>query len=390
MAIEFSLTDEQRQMLDSLSRLRRTVIAPAAHRWQDGSFPHANMEKLAEIGILGMAVPEAYGGSGASVLDTALALEEIAKGCYVTGMAALGEVGVQTRIIAAFAPESLKRKWLPRIAAGDCILSICMTEPDVGTDLPNMRTNCEVRDGSVIVRGAKTLISRAPEAHLFVVFTRVGGVPGAKGIGCVLVEGGTPGLVSEPNYHTMGGEYLSDVRFDDVEVPVENLLLQGDSLKRLMNAFNVQRCLNPAICLGLAESSLEESVRYSRDRKAFGHPVSDFQGMRWKLADMHVQIEACRSLLYRAAASADPFPDPTLAAAAKIFVNEATIRVCSDGVQVHGGYGFTNESAVARNYRGVRYGSLGGGTTETLRNLVGRALVERLDLETGLLAFGTT
>src|SRR3546814_20387996 len=119
----------------------------------------------------------------------------------------------------------------------------------------------------------------------------------------------------------MGGEYLSDLRFDDVEYPLENLALRGDSLKRLMNAFNVQRCLNPAICLGLAESSLEESVRYSRDRKAFGGPIADFQGMRWKLADMFVRIEACRSLLYRAAGTADPFPDPTPPAAAKIFVN---------------------------------------------------------------------
>lgn len=388
MPIDFSLTEDQRAMLETVARLRKEVIAPGAMRWLDGAFPYPNMERLAEIGVLGMAVPEDYGGMGAGVLDTVLALEEIAKGCYVTAMAVLGEVGVQTRILASFAPEPLKRRWLPAIAEGRCILSICMTEPNVGTDLANMTTNARVLGDRVVLNGAKTLISRAAEAQLFIVFTRVDGVPGSKGIGCAVVEQGTPGLSAEPKYHTMGGEYLSDVRFENVELPPENLLLRGDSLRTLMNAFNVQRCLNPAICLGLAESSLEESVRYGRDRSAFGRPVGDFQGMRWKLADMWTQIEAGRSLLYRAAASANPFPDPALAAMAKIFVNEMSIRVCSEGVQVHGGYGFTNEFAVARNYRGVRYGSLGGGTTETLRNLVGRRLMERLDLETGLLAFG--
>lgn len=179
------------------------------------------------------------------------------------------------------------------------------------------------------------------------------------------------------------------MRFDNVEVPLENLVLKGDLLRILMNAFNVQRCLNPSICLGLAESSLEHSIQYMRDRSAFGGPIGDFQGMRWKAVDMYTQIEAGRGLLYRAAASAKPFPDPMLAAMAKIFVNEMSIKVCSDGIQVHGGYGFTNEFAVARNYRGVRYGSLGGGTTETLRNLVGRRLMERLDIESGLIAFGT-
>ncbi|MCG8544178.1 MAG: acyl-CoA dehydrogenase, partial [Alphaproteobacteria bacterium] len=167
-----------------------------------------------------------------------------------------------------------------------------------------------------------------------------------------------------------------------------NLVLHENSLRTLMNAFNTQRCLNPAICLGMAESSLEHSVRYLRDRNAFGHPIGDFQGMRWKVADMMTQIEAGRGLLYRAAASADPFPDPTLAAMAKIFINEMSIQVCSEGVQVHGGYGFLDEFAVARNYRGVRYGTLGGGTTETLRNLVGRRLVEKMDLESGIAGLG--
>jgi alkylation response protein AidB-like acyl-CoA dehydrogenase len=223
----------------------------------------------------------------------------------------------------------------------------------------------------------------AAQRVVYVVFTRVNGVPGSKGIGCVLLEK-TKGLKQTGKFHTIGGEHLAELQFDNVEAPLENLVLKEDSLRKLMSAFNTQRCLNPAICLGLAESSLEHSVRYLRDRSAFGHPIGDFQGMRWKVADMLIQIEAGRGLLYRAAATADPFPDPTLAAIAKVFVNEMSIKVCSEGVQVHGGYGFLEEFAVARNYTGVRYGTLGGGTTETLRNLIGRRLVDRMDLESGI------
>ncbi|MGO4840353.1 acyl-CoA dehydrogenase family protein, partial [Rhizobiaceae sp. 2RAB30] len=151
-----------------------------------------------------------------------------------------------------------------------------------------------------------------------------------------------------------------------------------------INAFNAQRCNNAAVCLGLAEGALEESIKYMRERQAFGKRIGDFQGMRWKVADMVVQIEAARGLLYRAAQSADPFPDPALSAAAKIFCNEMANRVTSEAVQIHGGYGFTEEFAVSRHFRGARFGSLGGGTTETLRNYLGRHLVDYAELSEGI------
>jgi len=312
-------------------------------------------------------------------------LEEIGKVCYVTAMAVLGEVGTQTRIISTYAPEAIKRKILPRVATGEAILAICMTEPDAGTDVPNYKTNTVIKGDKIIVNGRKTLISRADIAEMFVVFTRVNGVAGAPGIGCVLIPGGTKGLVAEAKYHTMGGEYLSEVQFNDIELPLENLVITDNGLKKLMSAFNTQRCLNPAICLGLAEGAMEEAVKYLRDRRAFGKAIGDFQGMRWKAADMYIQIEAARGLLYRAAVSGKQFPDPTLAAMAKIYTNEMSIRVTSEAIQVHGGYGFTDEYPVSRFFRGTRYGSLGGGTSETLRNFVGRKVVEDMDLATGLL-----
>src|SRR5262249_52686786 len=174
-------------------------------------------------------------GSGLGVLDTVIALEEIGKACYVTAMAALGEVGVQTRIISAFAPESLKRKYLPAIAAGKCILSICMTEPHAGTDVPAYRTNARIAGDRALIKGSKTLISRADVADLFVVFARGGGGPGARGFGCALVEKGARGLSSKAAFHTMGGEYLCEVLFEDCEIPADNVILKADGMKKLLS-----------------------------------------------------------------------------------------------------------------------------------------------------------
>ncbi|MBM3359382.1 MAG: acyl-CoA dehydrogenase [Betaproteobacteria bacterium] len=386
--MNFTITDEHRAFVDVVRRACQTEFKARAARYLDGTWPAENMKRLAEIGVLGMAVPQQYGGSGLGILDTVLVLEEIGKVCYVTAMAALGEVGTQTRIIAAYAPESIKRKILPRVAAGEAFLAICMTEPNAGTDVPNYTTNCDVKGGRVVLNGTKTLISRADIAEMFVVFTRVNRVAGAAGIGCVLVPGGVKGLTAKASFHTMGGEYLSEVLFENVELPLENLVVRDNGMKRLLSAFNTQRCLNPAICLGLAEGALEEAVRYMRERSAFGQKIGDFQGLRWKVADMYIEIEAARGLLYRAAVSGAEFPDPALAAMAKIYCNEMSIRVTSEAIQVHGGYGYTDEFPVSRYFRGTRYGSLGGGTTETLRNLVGKKLVEEMDLATGCFGMG--
>jgi alkylation response protein AidB-like acyl-CoA dehydrogenase len=382
--MKIAFTDEQRQMIGTVREVVQGGFITRGTRWMDGTFPWENMKELADIGVLGMAVPEEYGGLGLPVLDTALVLEEIGKGCYVTAMAVLGEVGVQVRVISTYAPKTIRDRILPGVVSGENILAVCMTEPHAGTDVPNYRTNTEVKGDRVVVNGVKTLISRAPEAAMFVVFTRVNNVAGREGIGCVLIDAGTPGLEVTGNFHTMGGEYLHEVRFDNVELPRENLVIERDGMKMLLNAFNTQRCLNPSISLGMAEGAFDESLKYARERTAFGKAIGEFQGMRWKLADMYKDIEAGRGLLYRAAAGANPFPDPFLAATAKIFCNEMALRVTSEAVQIHGGYGFTDDYLVSRHYRGARYGTLGGGTSETLRDLIGKRLMRDGDMGDGI------
>ncbi len=382
-----SLSEEQRQFIATVRDLAQDEFRARAQSYMTGAFPWENMRRLAQLGVLGMAVPEEYGGLGLPVFDTALVLEEIAKVCYVTAMAVLGEVGVQTRIIAAYAPEPIKRRVLPAVVSGDCLLAICMTEPDAGTDVANYKTNVDRIGNRLRLNGVKTLISRAEEAGMFVVFTRIDKKPGREGIGCVLVEKGAPGFTVTGTFHTMGGENLHEIRFEDCELPPENLVLE-DGFRKLLSAFNTQRCLNPSISLGLAEGALEEAVKYVKERRAFGRAIGDFQGMRWKIAEMYREIEAARSVLYRACASADPFPDPLLAAVAKVTCNEMALKVTSEAIQVHGGYGFTDEFPVSRFYRGARYGTLGGGTSETLRDLIGRRVIAGLDPVDGILGLG--
>ena len=303
-------------------------------------------------------------------------------------MGVMSSLGVQTRVIATYAPERMKRDILPKVATGEIALAVCMTEPHAGTDVPNYKTNTVIQGDRAIVQGVKTLISKANEAQWFVVFTRINGTPGRDGIGCVLVNRDTPGFEVTARYHTMGGEYLAEIQFNQVEVPVENVLLREGGFKKLLTAFNTQRCLNPSISLGMAEAAFEEAINYVRERSIRGQHVSEFQGIQWKLAEMYRDIEAGRALLYQAALSANPFPDPHQAAVAKMFVNEMAIRVSSEALQVHGGYGFTDDYPISRIYRGVRYGTLGGGATEALKDLVGKKLVSDFDPVDGFLSVG--
>src|ERR1700742_3494527 len=387
MTMDFHISTQQREMIASVRSLAQTVFKPNAMRWMDGTFPWENMRQLAELGVLGMSVPEEYGGLGLPILDTALILEEIAKVDYVTAMAVLGEAGVQTRVIARYAPPSIRDRILPRVVSGDCILAICMTEPHAGTDVANYRTNTRVLSDRIILKGTKTLISRAREAGMFVVFSRIDGKPGREGIGCVLLEPDTKGFEVTGTYHTMGGENLHEIQFNDCELPLENLVIKDDGFRKLLTAFNTQRCLNPSISLGLAEGAFDEARNYVRDRMVFGKAIGNFQGIRWKLAEMYRDIEVARSILYRACITANPFPDPFMAAVAKITCNEMSNRVTSEAIQLHGGFGFTDEYAVSRLYRGARYGTLGGGTTETLRDLIGKRIIDATETGAELLAY---
>ncbi len=384
-----TLNDEQRQFIATVRGLAQSMSFASARRaLQDSTFPCGKHEIARATGPCSAWRCPRYGGLGLPVFDTALVLEEIAKVCYVTAMAVLGEVGAQTRIISTYAPEAIKKRVLPAVCSGECLLAICMTEPDAGTDVANYRTNVDHVGNKLRLNGVKTLFSRAEEAGWLSSSPASTKKPGREGIGCVLVEKGTPGFSVTGTYHTMGGENLAEIRFEDVRAATGKPgarrrvpQIAGRLQHRSVASTRRSRSGGSPRARSKRRSNTPRNAMFS------GRAVADFQGMRWKLAEMYRDIEASRSI-YRACATANPFPDPLLAAAAKITVNEMSLRVTSEAIQVHGGYGFTDEYPVSRFYRGARYGSLGGGTSETLKDLIGRRVLAGIDPIDGILGLG--
>ena len=256
------------------------------------------------------------------------------------------------------------------------MLAICMTEPETGSDISNMSTVARDDGDYLVIDGEKALISRGDVAGLFVVWVKFVDDPGPRNIGAILVERDTPGFAVTQTYPTLGGESLFGLEFRGARVPRENVLVREDGFRKMLTAFNGQRCLNSAICVGIAQGAQDAAVAYAKQRKQFGRPISEYQGIQWMLADNELQIEGARLLVWRAAARAGSrFPSRTEAAIAKITANEMALRVTDRSMQIFGGHGFLKEMPPERFLRWARYGSLGGGTPQILRNAIGRHLV---------------
>jgi alkylation response protein AidB-like acyl-CoA dehydrogenase len=373
----YQISPEQEEVRRLARKLAETKFRSRALDWeQNGQFPWANIRLLAEVGLLGATVPEAYGGAGGSWLDAAVILEEIGRCCYVTAMAALGELGVQSQAIVQYGSEEQRRRYLPKIASGDLISSICITEPDVGSDISALRTNAHAVAGGWSIDGVKTLISRADVAGLFLVYVRFGADAGARPIGAVLIDRETPGLTVGQRYATLGGDALFEVSFRDCRIGEGQVLVRDDGFRRMLNAFNGQRCLNAAISVGIAQGAQDHAIAYAQGRVQGGRPIADYQGIQWMLADNAIQIEAARLLVHRAAArSASGFPTRYETAIAKTFANEMALKVTDSVMQIYGGHGWTREMPAERYLRWARYGPLGGGTPQIQRNGIARHLL---------------
>lgn len=376
--MDFELTAEQRAMRELARRVGDEFRPRAADVEASGRFPWENIRRLAEVGLMGVTIPPEYGGVGGNIFDAVLVMEEIARGCYVTAMAALGELGVQSQILARFADDRLKQRILPRVVRGESILAIAISEPEAGSDAGHVATRAEAVPGGVRLRGNKIYISRADVADVFIVYCRFGEIPGARGVGAVALERGTPGFAVTGFDTTMGGERLGQLFFDDCFVPDDHVLTRENGFRLMMEAFNGQRLLNASICLGLAQGALEEAIRYARERRQFDRRLADFQGLRWMLADMHIDVEAARLLIWRAAVRAGQgFPDVREAAVAKTYANEMAIRVTNQALQIFGAAGYLRGSYVERALRGARFGAIGGGTAQIQRNLIAHHLLDR-------------
>jgi alkylation response protein AidB-like acyl-CoA dehydrogenase len=377
--MDFQLSPQQRDLQDLVRSVSQKELKPLATRWdRSHEFPWDSMKILAQVGVLGLTVPQAYGGLGASWFEAVLAIEEIARACYQTAMAALGELGVQTQAIVHYGSEAHKQRYLPAIARGELICAICMTEPDAGSDVGAIVTRAVADADGYVVNGGKVLISRADVAGVFLTFVRFDTAPGSRGVGAVLIDRDTPGLEIGPGEETLGGELLFPVYYRDVRLPSEAVLVKEQGFRKLMTAFNGQRCLNAAISLGQAQGAFNEALSYVDKRKQFGQRLADFQGIQWLLADMAIELDAARLLIYRAASNAGAgLPDPVEAAKAKAFANEVAIRVSNQAMQLFGGHGYLKSMPVERYVRGARFGALAGGTPQIQRNIIAESLVGR-------------
>ncbi len=377
--MDFHLTPEQADLQQLVRTISQKELKPLAPRWdRTHAFPWDSVNILARAGVMGLTVPEEYGGVGRGWFEAVLAIEEIARACYQTAMAVLGELGVQTQVIVHYGTDAQKERYLPAIARGELMCAICMTEPDVGSDVGSIETRAsEVTDG-YLLNGTKALISRADVAGVFVTFVRFGDTAGSPGVGAVLVERETAGLEIGPGEETLGGELLFPVYFRDLHVSHEAVLVKEHGFRKLMSAFNGQRCLNAAISLGQAQGAFDEALNYVQARRQFGQRLADFQGIQWSLADMAIELDAARLLIYRAAANAgEGLPDQVEAAKAKAFANETAIRVSNQAMQLFGGHGYLKSMPVERYVRGARFGALAGGTPQIQRNIIAQSLVGR-------------
>ena len=379
--MDFRLTDEQRMLRRTIRDLVEKEMKPRAAEWdRSGELPWDNIRRLAEIGVTGLTIPTEYGGAGQSLLEGVFAIEEIARGCPNTALALISGTGVVSLAIAQYGTEEQKRKYLPPIAAGTSVSAICMTEPTAGSATSQVQTNAVRRGDHYVVTGRKCMISRGGLADYYLVVCRFEGQPKLDGVGAIIIDRGAPGLSFGKAEDTLGfrGVPATDMIMEECPIPPANVLVGAGGFRKMMTAFNAQRCLNPAISLGIAQAALEESLAYVQKRELYGHAVSDFQGIRWQLAEMATKVEAARLLLYRAASNAAMgFPSRFESSAGKLFANEMALEVTDLALQLHGGYGFSREFPVERLLREARGMVLGGGPPQLQKNMIADELIKR-------------
>ncbi len=384
--MRFPLTPEQESIRARARALADHEFRERAARWDEREeYPWDNVKRLVEAGLVGMTVPTAYGGPARALLDVVLAIEQVARVCGVTGRilvdSNLGPVGA----LVHYGSEAQKQKYLPRVLQGDKP-AIAITEAGAGSAASDLETRAE-RDGDAwVLTGAKRWITGAGVSQTYVVLCRFDGIPGSAGIGALIVDAGTPGLAVTRRERAMGmrGIPEGEVVFDRCRIPGENLLLPAGGFKQLMAAYNGQRLGAATVALGLAQGALEAAVQHAGAREQFGRPIGHFQGLRWMIADMALQVETARQLIYRAAANAGSgLPDMIEAAMAKTVASETAVRVTNDALQVFGASGYSRDLPLERMVRDARMFTIAGGTVQMMRNLVAGAWLGRLD-EPGL------
>jgi alkylation response protein AidB-like acyl-CoA dehydrogenase len=379
--VTFDLPEEHEALRATVREFAEREIAPVAGELdRTKSFPYEIVAKLGELGWMGIPFPEEYGGSGADTLAYVVAVEELARVDSSVAITLCAHTSLGTQPLYLFGTEAQKQEWLPRLTSGERLAAFGLTEPEAGSDAGNTRTRALLDDGEWVIDGAKQFITNAGTSisGLVTITAVTGEADGRREISNLLVENGRPGYeVGEP-YRKMGWN-ASDTRplsFAGCRVPERNLLgPRGNGLRQFLQVLDIGRIGVAAMGVGLAQGALDESLRYARERHAFGQPIARFQAIQGKLADMATEVEAARLLTYKAALLKDAGRPFALAAAqAKLKSGLVAVQVVDDAVQIHGGYGYIEEYPVCRFYRDAKILTIGEGTDEIQRLVIAREL----------------
>jgi alkylation response protein AidB-like acyl-CoA dehydrogenase len=374
--LSFSLSGEQEAIVSLARDLAQKEFKAKAFEWRlSNARPVENLKRLRDVGLLGMTIPVEYGGGGRTPLESMLVTEAISSVCPTTAaFANVYDLGPTGTISYLGSPE--QKAWLlPKFARGELEPSIAVTEPEAGSSMSGLRTTGRMEGDRCIINGGKIFTSRADAADIFLVYVRFG--EGSKNIGAVIVERGTPGFSIGPANHHMSGDTWAPLYFDQCSVPAGNVVPVAKGYSDLIAIYSIERTAAAAKCLGIAQCALDRAVEYAHTRRQFGQPIAQFQGLRWKFADMALRLESARLLTYRAAANAqNGRPSRKESSMAKLAASEAACFVCDEAMQVLGAMGMSVEVGMEWLYRLARGYRVAGGTSEIHRNMIADAVLD--------------
>jgi len=378
--MNFEMTESQRKLVAMVREFCVREVKPFAGEWdREERFPHEVVAQLGELGLLGMTVPEELGGAALDTQTIALVIEELARWDGSLALTVASHNGLGTSHILRFGSDEQRRRFIPDIASGKTLAAWGLTEPGSGSDAAGMRTTAVRKGNGWVLNGSKMFITQGTVGGTFLVLAVTDATKKQKGVTAFVLDKSMKGF-SQRALHGKLGMRSSDTAelvFEDVFVPDENRIGgEGQGFIDTLKILDKGRITIGALSVGLGRGALEESVAYSKDRKAFGKPISDFQALRFMMADMSCELDAARLLVMRAAALCDAGrPYTQEAAMGKLFASEAACRAAANGVQIHGGYGFTREFLVERIYRDVKLCTIGEGTSEIQRVIIAREIL---------------
>ncbi|GAA1381660.1 MULTISPECIES: acyl-CoA dehydrogenase [Peribacillus] len=378
--MEFKFTEEHEMMRKMVSSFAENEITPHIEAMETGVFPKTILQKMGELGLMGIPISEEYGGAGMDFMSYIIAINEISKVSPTLGVILSVHTSVGTNPIVYFGTEEQKRKYVPKLAAGENLGAFCLTEQSSGSDAASLKSKAvAVKEGGQYrINGSKVFITNGGEADVFIVFASTDPQKGSKGISAFVVEKGTPGLIIGKDERKMGlhGSSTVQVTFEDMKVPTANLLgKEGEGFKIAMANLDAGRIGIAAQALGIAEGAMEHAVQYAKSREQFGKPIAEQQGIGFKLAEMATSIEASRLLVYRAAyLRSQGLNCGKEAAMAKLFASRTAVEVAIEAVQVFGGYGYTTDYPVERYFRDAKVTEIYEGTSEIQRMVISKNL----------------